>query len=133
MKVSAKYLTMATIAIPPRSCLFHRKKRTKDLLEYLNINTNGSLTQIVNGNPTAERLENIADFFGVSIDTFFERNSNYAGVATPATPNVVATLQISKLETIIKEKDKRIVLLEDMVEVLKRIKNKGLSRTCHGR
>lgn len=102
-----------------KGLLTSQRKRAKDLLEYLQINTNGSLTQIVNGNPTAERLEKIADFFGVSIDTFFERESNYAGISTAENPNVVATLQISKLESIIEEKDKRIAILEDMIEVLK--------------
>lgn len=102
-----------------RELLLSQKKKGKDLLDYLQVKSNGSLTQIVNGNPTAERLEQIADFFGVSIDTLFIRESAHAGVADVANPNVIANLQISRLEAIIVEKDKQIALLEEMIEVLK--------------
>lgn len=107
--------------------LVSQKKKAKDLLMYLETNTNGSLTQIVSGNPSAKRLEKIADFFGVSIDTFFIRESPYAGINGCGNPNVIASFQIGQLEAktknlqaMIDEKDKRIALLEEMIDVLKK-------------
>ena len=106
--------------------LTHQKKKAKDLLSYIGANTNGSLTQIVKGNPSADRLEKIADFFGCSIDTFFVRDSPYAGINANGNSNVVASIQIGQLdakakslEAMIEGKDKRIALLEDMISVLK--------------
>ncbi|MBQ7851339.1 MAG: helix-turn-helix transcriptional regulator [Muribaculaceae bacterium] len=106
--------------------LVSQKKKAKDLLSYLGANTNGSLTQIVKGNPSADRIEKIADFFGVSIDTFFVRESPYAGINVNGNSNVVASIQIGQLDAkakslqaMIEEKDKRIALLEEMIEVLK--------------
>lgn len=106
--------------------LIVQKKKAKDLLSFLGANTNGSLTQIVRGNPSADRLEKIADFFGCSIDTFFVRESPYAGINASGESNVVASVQIGNLESkakslqaMIEEKDKRIALLEEMISVLK--------------
>lgn len=110
--------------------LITQKKKAKDLLSHLGANTNGSLTQIVKGNPSAERLEKIADFFGVSIDTLFIRESPYAGINVNGNSNIVASIQIGQLEAktkslqaMIDEKDKRIALLEEMIQVLKQSKN----------
>lgn len=104
-----------------------QRKQAKDLLLYLGINTNGSLTQIVKGNPTASRLEKIADFFGVSTDVFFIRENQPTGINVTGNSNVVASIQIGQLDAkakslqaMIDEKDKRIALLEDMIEVLKK-------------
>ena len=103
-----------------------QKKQAKDLLTYLDINTNGSLTQIVKGNPSVKRLEKIADFFGVSTDVFFIRENFPTGINVTGNSNVVASIQIGQLDAkakslqaMIEEKDKRIALLEDMIKVLK--------------
>lgn len=103
--------------------LIKQKKQAKDLLNYLQINTNGSLTQIVKGNPSASRLEKIADFFCVSTDTFFTReipitDINSSGNISSA-QLVHLDSKVKNLQSLIEEKDKRIALLEDMIDVLK--------------
>lgn len=105
--------------------LKERKLRAKDLLEFLQLQSNGSITSLVKGNPTAERLEKIADFFEVPIDTLFQRNKNY-GLNVVGNSNQVANITIGELkgkaqaqDKIIEEKDKRIALLEDMIVLLK--------------
>lgn len=106
--------------------LKERKLKAKDLLEYLQLQTNGSITSLVRGNPTAERIEKIADFFDVPIDVLFQRNKSY-GYNVVGNSNQVANITIgelrSSLERIIDEKDKRIAILEDMVELLKKQQN----------
>lgn len=106
--------------------LKERNLMAKDLIEHLNLRSNGSITSLVRGNPTANRLEQIADFFDVPIDAFFQRAKSY-GYNVVGNSNNVANITIGELkgkakslEQIIVEKDKRIALLEDMVELLKR-------------
>lgn len=105
--------------------LAERGLKAKDLLEHLQVNSNGSLTNIVKGNPTAERLEKIADFFEIPIDALFNRSKSY-GYNVVGNRNNVGYFAIGELrgkneglEKIIEEKDKRIALLEDMIELLK--------------
>ena len=109
--------------------LKERGLRAKDLLEHLQLQSNGSITSLVKGNPTAERLEKIADFFDVPIDTLFQRAKSY-GFNVIGNSNNVASITIGELkgkaqaqDRIIEEKDKRIALLEDMVELLKKQQN----------
>lgn len=109
--------------------LKERGMKAKDLLEYLKIQTNGSISSLVRGNPTAERLEKIADFFDVPIDALFQRSKSY-GYNMVGNSNHVANITIGELrgktknlEQIIEEKDKQIVLLEDMVDLLKKQQN----------
>ena len=104
--------------------LKERGLRAKDLLEHLQLQSNGSITSLVKGNPTAERLEKIADFFDVPIDTLFQRAKNY-GYNVIGNSNNVASITIGELkgkaqaqDRIIEEKDKRIALLEDMIALL---------------
>lgn len=109
--------------------LKERNLKAKDLLEHLQLRTNGSITSLVRGNPTAERIEKIADFFDVPIDALFQRSKSY-GYNVVSNSNQVANITIgelkgknSSLERIIDEKDKRIAILEDMVELLKKQQN----------
>lgn len=109
--------------------LKERGMKAKDLLEYLQLQTNGSISTLVRGNPTAERLEKIADFFDVPIDALFKRSKSY-GYNVVGNSNNVANITIGELrgkakslEQIIEEKDKRIALLEDMIELLKKQQN----------
>lgn len=106
--------------------LKERNLRAKDLLEHLQLQSNGSITSLVRGNPTAERLEKIADYFDVPIDVLFKRNKSY-GYNVVGNSNHVANITIGELrgktkslEKIIEEKDKRIALLEDMIALLKK-------------
>lgn len=100
-------------------------KKAKDLLAALEVNSNGSISQLVkDANPTARRLEIIADFLEVPIDALFLREHNYSGHNVVGNGNHVANITIGTLkgklqdqQQIITEKDKRIQLLEEMLEM----------------
>lgn len=110
-----------------KDLLREQGKLAKDLLLALDVKSNGSLSQLIkNANPTAERLEKIADFLDIPIDTLFIRERQYdieevnhgkelANVSVRTLKNKVRDQQI-----IIEEKDKRIALLEEMVSMLRR-------------
>ena len=58
-----------------RTMLAERSIQHKELLTYLGSDSNSSLLQIIDGNPTVKRLERVADFFGCSMDVFFNREA----------------------------------------------------------
>lgn len=108
-----------------RDLLKQQGKKAKDLLAALEVNSNGSISQLVkDANPTARRLEIIADFLEVPIDALFLRERNYSGHNVVGNGNHVANITIGTLkgklqdqQQIITEKDKRIQLLEEMLEM----------------
>ena len=110
--------------------LFLDKKVTnKELLRYLGTEANASLAQIVNGNPTVKRLEKVADFFGVSMDVFFEREKPFKAYPSAHGDNEQQYKEkIELLERLLEEKDKRILLLEQMNQLV----NSAESRTDLG-
>lgn len=99
----------------------------KELLDYMGKNWNGSLDAVIRGDIRVSKLEKIADFFGVPVDTFFDRENSNNGVQIGGVRNrvhhfTVGTAQglkaiIDEKDKLIEEKDKRIKLLEDMVEL----------------
>lgn len=86
----------------------------KELLKYLGYNKpggNSSLIQIINGNPTVKRLEPIADFFAISMDSFFTRDVSFNSITiSNLTENEYKT-KITSLEQLLKEKDIRELIL----------------------
>lgn len=102
-----------------RQLLVEKNIPNKELLRYIGTEANASLAQIVNGNPTVKRLEKVADFFGVSMDTFFEREKPFRKICTSKSDDTAYYLEkIELLEKIIKEKDERIKLLESVNQLL---------------
>lgn len=112
--------------------LKERKLKSNDLITYLGVKTN-SLSQLTNGNPTVTRLEKVADYFGVSMDIFFQRNYHFAPASNTinGNGNVMGdhnssireqelSSKIDSLERLIEEKDKRIETLEELVKLLKK-------------
>jgi transcriptional regulator with XRE-family HTH domain len=119
-----------------RDLLEKQNKSNKELLAYLGKDIPGGnsyLRSLMTGNPTVKTLEPIADFFGVSMDVFFNREK---GVFMPSTSvvgdgNAVGTgntvginvrameKNIELLERLIDDKDKRIETLELLVNYLK--------------
>ena len=107
----------------------------KDLLDYLGKNHNGSLKQILRGDVKASNLEKFSEFFGVPVDTFFEREPSNPGVVVggrgnrvhhfSVNSNVAAIEKLEALvkekETLIEEKEKRIKVLEEFNESLKKL------------
>ena len=87
------------------------------------------LVEIVNGNPTVKRLEKVADFFGVSMDVFFEREKPFKAYPSARGDNEQQYKEkIALLERLLEEKDKRILLLEQMNQLV----NSAESRTDLG-
>lgn len=113
-----------------KQLLLDKKVTNKELLRYLGTEANASLAQIVNGNPTVKRLEKVADFFGVSMDVFFDREKPFK--ACPSSAHEDNELQykekIALLERLLEEKDKRIALLEQMNQLV----NSAEGRTKSG-
>ncbi len=95
--------------------LEERRVKARDLLTFLGKNWNGSVSQVVNHDIRVSKIERIADFFQVPIDTFFDRETPVLN----GVPSNSAAARISDLECLLAEKDKRIALLEDMVSLLK--------------
>ena len=100
--------------------------RKKELLDYMGKNWNGSVEAVVKGDIRVSKLEKIADFFGVPVDTFFDRDSNNGGVTVGGVRNRVHNFSVGTtnndmktLQALLDEKDKRIAILEEMVTLLK--------------
>ena len=95
----------------------------KALLDYMGKNWNGSLKAIISGDIRVSKLEKIADFFGVPVDEFFDREQSVNGVLVGGVRNNVHHFSVktdpAALQALIDEKDKRIKLLEDMIALLK--------------
>lgn len=102
-----------------KQLLLDKKVTNKELLRYLGTESNASLAQIVNGNPTVKRLEKVADFFGVSMDVFFEREKPFKAYPSAHGDNEQQYKgKIELLERLLEEKDKRILLLEQMNQLV---------------
>ena len=110
-----------------KELLKKRKIQNKTLNEALGWN-NSQLKQVVEGNPKVSTLELVADFFHVSMDVFFERNTS----VLPSSNHVLGdgnnvnsvvfncdqlTERIKVLEQLLHEKDKRIETLEKLNSV----------------
>jgi transcriptional regulator with XRE-family HTH domain len=107
-----------------KQLLAEKNIHNKELLSYLGTEANSSLSQIVNGNPTVKRLEKVADFFGVSMDLFFEREKPFkACPSTHGNNEQRYKEKIELLERLIEEKDKRICLLEQMNQLINSTEN----------
>lgn len=107
-----------------KALLKERNLKIKDLLEELDMNTGGGLRPLAEGDPKASKLEELADFFGVSIDTFFIRNKQ-PHISVVGNSNNVACIgaleeKTANLQALIEEKDKRIELLETVNEMLRK-------------
>lgn len=104
------------------------KIRRKDLLDYLGMNYNGSVDAVIRGDIRVSKLEKIADYFGVPVDTFFDREPSNNGVSVGGVRNQVhhftidpGAQEIKALTSLIEEKDKRIQTLEEMIVLLKQV------------
>ena len=113
-----------------KELLRKRKIQNKTLNDALGWN-NSQLKQVVEGNPRVSTLELVADFFKVSMDVFFDRNtpihsnSNHVlGDGNNVNSVVFGGDQMpdrtQTLELLLIEKDKRIEVLEEMNRMLRR-------------
>ena len=111
-----------------RDLLHKRKIQNKTLNEALGW-SNSQLKQVIEGNPRVSTLEPIADFFRVSMDVFFERNTlipsprynNVLGDGNNVNSVVIGSERLAErvevLEALLLEKDKRIETLEKLNQV----------------
>lgn len=92
--------------------------RAKDLLNAIGKNWNGSIEAVIKGDIRVSKLEKIADYFGVPLDTFFERSKNPGLLGQINRPAGLPD-QTKIYTDLLLEKDKRIALLEEMIALLK--------------
>lgn len=133
--------------------LSERNLKQKDLLEALGTRENGSVSRFVKGDIKASRLEEIADYFGVSIDTFFERGVEVGECTNPVREAAMGAsskqeMQRSKeklrlmemqlralqsenklLEERLKDKDFTIVQMQSRIEILEEMRAQRRTET----
>lgn len=101
-----------------KSLLNAQGKKAKDLLVHMGMNDNAPITPLINGNPSASRLERIADFFEVPIDMFFVRGAEVSG--TQKESRLVDAKYIDELLAIkdqqLTEKDMEIARLREELQ-----------------
>ncbi len=100
--------------------------KKKELLDFMGTNYNGSVESVIKGDIRVSKLEKIADFFGVPVDVFFDREQTNNGVLVGGVRNRVhhftvgtSENEIKTMQALLDEKDKRIDTLEEMIEILK--------------
>lgn len=94
-------------------------KRTNDLLDYLGCRSRATVSQLMNGNPTVKKLEKVADFFGVSMEIFFEREIKPEDFSRKISETEYLKELLKAKDEIIAEKNLTISVLEDLNRVLR--------------
>ena len=103
--------------------LKERNLSNADLLRHLGLSPRTNLLSQLKGDIRVSKLEKIADFFNVPTDTFFERSTggNHVGFSGNHQKfrdiNIQQEAQCRNLSALIDEKDKRIALLEEMLNM----------------
>jgi len=104
-----------------KELLDKRKIPYSDLLRALGMNPQQqSLRPLMDGNPTAKRLEAIADFFGEPIDTFFKRDKSYKNHDVLAAKTEVEALRerLVCAQKLLNSQEERIKLQERLLNIL---------------
>lgn len=105
--------------------LKERNVTQDELVSYLGLAKGTNLKQQLFKNIGVQKLEKIADFFHVPVDTFFDRanNGNHVDFSGEhqrfRNVNIQQDTQCRSLLALIEEKDKRIELLEQMLNIYK--------------
>lgn len=111
--------------------LNERGRSPAELLTAIGLNPKtNSIQSIVKGNPTVKRIEAVADFFDVSMDTFFSRDFSKNGINIKDVHNSFRNINLQSdnkhleamvetLKELIAEKDRRIELLEEINNLYK--------------
>jgi len=98
-----------------------RQEPYRELLKALGMNPNqASINSIVNGNPKAERLEQVADYLEVPIDLFFIRKKQYLDPRIKILSEKLENLEKEHtvLQERMEEKDKLIKTQETLINIL---------------
>ena len=101
--------------------------KKKELMESLGWKSHTQFRQFTTGNPSAEALEKVADFLKCPIDLFFDREVCYN--TDPLMQKVFDSESLKQKETlleerilhlqnIIEEKDKRLALQDNVINIL---------------
>lgn len=111
-----------------KDLLKQKNAKQIDLIRYMNWKSSASVACFMNRNPTASQLERVADFFGVSIDTFFIRNGsepqknnvigNGNNVGNIHINDTALSTENNYLKDKIKQLEKQIEILENFNKVL---------------
>ena len=96
-----------------------------ELMRHLGISEKANLKQQIFRNIGVDKLEKIADFLRVPIDTLFDRSSINSGVIVNGHDHTINTITVQQqnemeaMKKLLEEKDKRIELLEEMLNMYK--------------
>lgn len=102
-------------------------KTSAELAQKLFGNPRRAITPVINGNPTVNTLEALADFFKVPIDVFFLREVNIAPTEEePVKGSQYVDLLVAAKNEIIKKQEEEIALLRSENKSLKRRLNAKL-------
>lgn len=86
-------------------------------------NALGNLRQLVERDIRVSTLEKIANYFNVSMDVFFDRDVEINGIFVNGDSHQLKNVTVGQnqdsLKSLLDEKDKRIKLLEEIVELYK--------------
>lgn len=107
--------------------LKERGLKKKQLVSYLNYPEKAGIGQVLTGDIRVSKIEKVADFFGVPIDAFFDREVKVDLVeyvndqpADDTSAQLSMAYEREKvLRSLIEEKDRRIELLEELVAMYK--------------
>ena len=96
--------------------LEERHLKKKSLIEYMQTYPSGLDAIIKDGNPRADTLEKIADFFRLPIDYFFDRNIEISDLSPLITGNgnkiqETQAKEIEHLQQLLAEKERTIQIL----------------------
>lgn len=87
--------------------LKEQRRQKKELCQFIGSNNSG-IESIINGNPTITKLEKVADFFRVPIDTFFIREIEISCTSIEIENHNKVILALEKL---LEEKERMIQFL----------------------
>ena len=109
-----------------KELLEEQGKSHAEFLEYMGVNPKcNSITSFMNGNPSAARLERIADFFGITIDSLFaresEENQEVSNSGAPLIQNNNSGTRYKVISTInlkndIKHLEEKVAMLEQRLK-----------------
>lgn len=95
-----------------------RGMKKKELLDAVGWTSQSQLVQFIEGNPTAQSLEKVADVFGCSIDVFFKREiADYENCIFYGADRAMLEERLISMQRLLEAKDSHIKDLEKILRI----------------